>query len=306
MKVCFIGAGSIGKRHIRNLASILSQRGVQCEIHLLRKTNVVLEDSISNLISREVRVISDLDASYDAIFITNPTYKHYDTIVGVLDRSDFFFIEKPVFEKSSIDIGDLLTQNKKFYVACPLRYTQVFKLAKEVVQSEEVYSVRAISSSFLPDWRPNVDYRETYSANKSQGGGVKIDLIHEWDYLVDLFGFPKNIYSMEGKFSKLEINCEDLVAYIAKYQDKIIELHLDYFGRKVRRNLEIRTADYEFVFDFIENCVWKNGEIYYAYKEEINQKYLNEMAYFINFIAGKENNVNSLEHALKVLQLTEQ
>lgn len=306
MKVCFIGAGSIGKRHIRNLASILSQRGVQCEIHLLRKTNVVLEDSISNLISREVRVISDLDASYDAIFITNPTYKHYDTIVGVLDRSDFFFIEKPVFEKSSIDIGDLLTQNKKFYVACPLRYTQVFKLAKEVVQSEEVYSVRAISSSFLPDWRPNVDYRETYSANKSQGGGVKIDLIHEWDYLVDLFGFPKNVYSMEGKFSKLEINCEDLVAYIAKYQDKIIELHLDYFGRKVRRNLEIRTADYEFVFDFIENCVWKNGEIYYAYKEEINQKYLNEMAYFINFIAGKENNVNSLEHALKVLQLTEQ
>lgn len=306
MKVCFIGAGSIGKRHMRNLVNILSKMGIDCEIHLLRSTEVVLEDSISKLVSKEVRSISDLDVSYDAIFITNPTYRHYDTIVKTLNKSNFFFIEKPVFEKSNIDVSFLLNENKNFYIACPLRYTKVLSLAKEVVQCEKVFSARAISSSFLPEWRPNVDYRNTYSANRMQGGGVKIDIIHEWDYLVDLFGFPISVFCMEGKFSELEIDCEDLAAYIAKYQDKIVELHLDYFGRKMRRNLEIRTTKYEYVFDLIENCVWKNGELYCVFDEEVNQKYLNEMAYFVNFLSGKKGNVNDLNHALKVLRLAEQ
>ena len=42
--------------------------------------------------------------------------------------------------------------------------------------------------SWLPDWRPDVDYRETYSAQRSLGGGVLLDAIHELDLLVWLAG----------------------------------------------------------------------------------------------------------------------
>ena len=31
-----------------------------------------------------------------------------------------------------------------------------------------------------------------------------------------------------GKFSNLELNCEDYASYIATYKDKVVELHLDY------------------------------------------------------------------------------
>ena len=71
-------------------------------------------------------------------------------------------------------------------------------------------SARVICSSYLPDWRPGVDYRTVYSAHKALGGGVTIDLIHEWDYLVDLFGVPQKLYNFKGTYSDLEIDSDDL------------------------------------------------------------------------------------------------
>ncbi|WP_298654045.1 Gfo/Idh/MocA family oxidoreductase, partial [uncultured Proteiniphilum sp.] len=65
-----------------------------------------------------------------------------------------------------------------------------------------------------PDWRPNTDYKKSYSAKKEEGGGVSIDLIHEWDYLIYLFGFPQEVYNLQGKFSHLDINSEDLESAI--------------------------------------------------------------------------------------------
>ena len=43
MKVCFVGAGSIGKRHINNLRHILNKKGETPEIHLLRSSHSLKE-----------------------------------------------------------------------------------------------------------------------------------------------------------------------------------------------------------------------------------------------------------------------
>ena len=71
------------------------------------------------------------------------------------------------------------------------------------------------------------------------GGGVAIDLIHEWDYLSWLFGRPETVYCIKGIFSGLEIDSEDLAIYVAQRQNFSYELHLDYFGRKTIRELQI-------------------------------------------------------------------
>lgn len=306
MKVCFVGSGSIGKRHIRNWVRICNEMNVNLEIHLLRTKITKLEEDIEGVVCKEVLDKQELDSWYDIIFITNPTFKHYDTICELQDRSSHFFIEKPVFETSDRDLTNIQLKDKMYYVACPLRYTKILQDAIELFKNEKAVSARAISSSYLPEWRSGIDYRNTYSAHREQGGGVRSDLIHEWDYLIAMFGFPKKVLSYSGKYSNLEIDSDDIAVYIALYQDKIIELHLDYFGKQIRRQLEVRTNENEYIFDIANSKLWVNGSLYKEYKEDPNDKYICEMRTFFDIVYNKKNNPNDILKAIDVLKITNQ
>lgn len=303
MKVCFVGSGSIGKRHIKNFIQLCIRRNIKNEVHLLRSSSKKIE-GIESLIAKEVYCYERLDKHYDAIFITNPTNLHYNTINMLKHKSNYFFVEKPVFHINNININTLELDKNVYYVACPLRYTSVVLKAKEIINKEDVYSVRVISSSYLPDWRKNVDYRKTYSAHKEQGGGVRIDLIHEWDYLIFLFGRPKEVKSLSGTYSDLDIDSEDIAVYIAQYEDKIIELHLDYFGRKVRRSFEVRTKDHEYIFDIANMEIWQDGRLIERFHDELNDMYIREMENFYDIMSKRRRSNNNLEDALMVLRVT--
>lgn len=304
MKICFFGLGSIGKKHLRNIKIILDENQVKYEIHAFRSYHKYnLENKIEG-IDKEIYQREELENDYDIIFITNPTSLHYSTIKDVAQKTKHLFIEKPLFDNISYNLDGLKLNAGVCYVASPLRYTGVVEKIKELITSRKVYSVRSICSSYLPNWRPNQDYREVYSAKKELGGGVSIDLIHEWDYLTYLFGFPKEIYNMQGKFSHLEINSEDLSVYIARYADKLIEVHLDYFGRVPRREVEIYLEDDIIIGDFIKK------EIRFLKKEKVFRfdnidMYIKEMKYFLELIANNKNiqELNSLEHAYNVLKM---
>lgn len=304
MKVCFVGAGSIGKRHIRNLNELSKEIGFPLEVHLLRSSSRPLEDDICNIITKEWYATTDIDEVYDAIFITNPTYLHYETLIDLKNKSSFFFVEKPVFDDWEVDLTPFETdKTKTYYVACPLRYTKVLKRAKEIVDTEKVISVRSISSSYLPNWRPGIDYRDTYSAHKNQGGGVKIDIIHEWDYLAYLFGFPQKVSQLYGTYSDLEIDSEDLAIYIAQYSDKLVELHLDYFGKQTRRNCEVITNSDVYCFDITNSCIIKNGKLVEEFEELPNDKYMEELRFFYNLMQGEVQNTNDISHAIKTMKI---
>lgn len=302
MKVCFVGTGSIGKRHIRNLIFIAQKENVPLELHLLRSSRTSLEPDVQDAAARICYAASELDAQYDAIFITNPTYLHYPVMRELRGKAAFFFVEKPVFDRVDLDItpfaGDAV-----YYVACPLRYTNVLRRAAEILRDCRVLSVRAICSSYLPDWRPGTDYRKCYSAHREQGGGVRIDLIHEWDYLTGLFGFPERVMQLYGQYSALEINSEDLAVYLAQYPDKLIELHLDYFGRQTRRSCEVFTDEAVYCFDLTNRCIFRNGVVTERFEELPNDMYLAEMAYFCKMVQGTAENPNPISHALRTMRI---
>lgn len=305
MKACFVGAGSIGMRHIKNLSDIYVNDGEVLKIDLLRSTNRELPSDISGLIDKEYRALNEIDVDYDFIFITNPTYLHYEYIDKLKHHAKAFFVEKPLISDFSQNIFDLdLPENNIYYVACPLRYTKVLLYAKEFFKSHKPYSVRAISSSYLPEWRKNIDYRNTYSAHRNQGGGVCIDLIHEWDYLYSFFGKPIEILQFSGKYSNLEIDSDDLAVYIARYNDFLIELHLDYFGRNTERKLEAFCEDGSYIFDIVQNKVFKDGNIVKSFEELPNDKYVAELRDFIALSRGEISNTNGLNHAMEVLRIT--
>jgi predicted dehydrogenase len=174
------------------------------------------------------------------------------------------------------------------------------------VNPEDVISVRSISSSYLPDWRPGQDYRNTYSAHKDMGGGVSIDLIHEWDYLTYLFGWPQKVLSLIGKKSKLEIDSDDYALYIAEYKDKIVELHLDYFGRKTIRQVQLFTKEDTIIGDIVNNQIesTKNGEII-DFHEERDDFQKRELGCFLDMIEGIQELEDGYNHGIEVLELTQ-
>ena len=305
MRVCFYGLGSIGCRHLKNLYNICHTKCLPLEVHAVRSTSRCLPGDIERLVNKQFSNIPK-GINYDAIFITNPTALHYQTILETKHHSRCFFIEKPIFADAVISIEELqLPKENCYYIAAPLRYTGVIQYISEFVQKNRIYCARAISSSYLPDWRPGIDYRKVYSAHKDLGGGVAIDLIHEWDYLISLFGFPKRVVALKGRVSDLEIDSEDIAVYLGDYGNRIVEVHLDYFGRESKRQVELFTKDITLTGDILNGQIlFSDGRSPYSIKENINDRYMREMEYFLSLVQNPlQDSSNSLEQALKTLQV---
>lgn len=307
-KIAFCGLGSIGKRHLRNVCEYLNQKGNTFTIDLYRSkvgSDVPLDirPLVTSIYSYDD--IAESNIMYDVVFVTNPTSVHYDTIQKFKHRTKSFFIEKPVFDKTDIETS-LFEELKDTicYVACPLRYSAALQYVKQNIDFSKSFSVRAISSSYLPDWRPGQDYRKCYSAHRDMGGGVGIDLIHEWDYLTWLFGNPVETYSIQRKISNLEIDSDDIAIYIGRTSTISIELHLDYFGRSMIRTLEM------FLPNDTIRCDIEDGRIEYLrtgkviqLPSERNEYQMREIEHFFEIINNKIENDSTMEHAFHVLKL---
>lgn len=303
IKICFAGVGSIARRHIKNLGFIANQRKIEIRIDAFRRTKEEIEG-----VDRIYTELADVPDDYDIIFITNPTEMHLSTLRKFNGKGKHFFIEKPVVSINQIAEAKIFKKNKDsvYHVACPLRYNAVVQYLKKNINPRDVISVRSISSSYLPDWRPEQDYRNTYSAHKDMGGGVSIDLIHEWDYMTYLFGWPQKIHCFIGKKSNLEIDSDDYAIYIAEYEKMVAELHLDYFGRKTIREIQIFTNEDTIIGDIISNRIlyMKSGDTI-DFKENRDDYQIRELESFLDMISGKMPIDDEYGHGISVLELTQ-
>ena len=304
MKVLFVGLGSIGKRHLKNLIHIASRRGVSLEVDALRSSLKPLPPELAAVIKHQYIDFEQL-GHYDVAFITNPTSLHASTLADLAGKAENLFIEKPIFDHTDYDLAELGLETQKAYVAAPMRWCGTFLVLKKLMPTLRPYSARVICSSYLPDWRPGVDYRKVYSAHKDMGGGVTIDLIHEWDYMVELFGKPLESYNFKGTYSDLEIDSDDLSVYIARYPNMLAEIHLDYFGRTYRRTIELFCADGTVTADFGAGTLTLANGVVQHFEEPVNDRYMREMEYFLDYaINGQGESINSPAMALDVLKLT--
>jgi predicted dehydrogenase len=304
MKVCFFGLGSIGKRHLINLKKLTQLFNLELTTHSFRSSERKIDTIIESLVDKQIYDRDKLEF-YDLIFITNPTAFHYEEIKRNTENCYSMFVEKPLFDSTKYDLNRLnLKQDSIYYIACPLRYNPVINYLKSFVNNEKIFSARCVCSSYLPEWRSGIDYRKIYSAKKNLGGGVSLDLIHEIDYITYLFGFPVKLHMVSKKYSNLEINSDDLSVYFIEYQDKLIELHLDYFGKFSQRKIEIYTENDVVVGDLIANKIkfLKSGNELIFNGEDM---YINEMKYFLEHFLNGRKTSNEIDHAFKILKLSQ-
>lgn len=296
MKILFNGLGSIGQKHIRNLLKITDEK---LELHALRSSAAPLPEDISYAISQVFYDYNEIHDQYDIIFITNPTSLHYEALCNLKPYGDAFFIEKPAFHKI-VDLTPFPDQ-KLYYVACPLRHSAIFEYVQKQLPYQDAFHIRSLCSSYLPDWRPAQNYQTSYSARQDLGGGVDLDLIHEWDYLSGLVNIPSSIYRLGGNYSALDIETNDIAVYVAHDANRMIEVHLDYFGRIARRTLELYTADNTYLVDFIHHTVQDKNSTISIPPHDMYEK---ELRYFLQLCKTRSGNINDLHHAMHVLSTT--
>ena len=127
MDICIIGLGSIGQRHLRNIHAVAAKRGVDVATDVVEPRELDYLDAATRGLVRNRFAAPDGIGHYDMIFVTNPSQLHAQTLAAVRDKADFFFVEKPVFTQA-LDADALApyADERKFYVACPIRHTRVY------------------------------------------------------------------------------------------------------------------------------------------------------------------------------------
>jgi predicted dehydrogenase len=271
-KILFFGLGSIGARHAKLLLE-----------HFDADLYAYRTGKPSNTFG--VKEFHSLEEAFenrpDAAFITNPTNLHIGTAIECAKRSIDLFIEKPLSNRiEGVDtlIG-LISQNRLVnHVAFCLRYHPVIKYLKEILKREEVFYTRTINSSYLPSWRPGQDYRESYSADRTRGGGVMNELIHELDYNEYLFGRTEQLNGSTGRASSLDISADDYSEFQLDHSTGIkSHVSLDFFSHYRERTIKIYCPEKVIVADIINQTVK-------TYKEHglINEKKLGEENMYLN------------------------
>ena len=120
-----------------------------------------------------------------------------------------------------------------------------------------------------------------------------------------MFGMPQTVKSIIGKKSDLEIDSDDYAIYVAEYEDKIAELHLDYFGRKTIREIQLFTKEDTIVGDIANNKVtFLRTSAVIDFFEERDDFQKRELIHFLNMMEGTDKIEDGFFHGLQVLELT--
>ena len=301
MKVLIIGLGSIALKHIKALQELYPS----VVIYALRRKGEPSKE-IKGVI--EVFDISEIKVdTLSFILISNPTAVHYETIKEVMVYKKPLFIEKPLFETLSNEANDLVMEIERqgipTYVACNLRFLESIAKIRELLVGKRVNEVNVYCGSYLPNWRPNVDFRKVYSANKEMGGGVHIDLIHELDSIYWLFGEPFHTQSFFSNKSSLDITAYDYANYLWEYNDFSISVVLNYYRRDSKRTLEILTDEGTYLVDLLKNTISYNEKLIFQSNQLPLQTYTAQMQFFVEEILNKQTKFNTFVEGYKVLKL---
>jgi len=302
MNILLIGLGSIAKKHIAALRVLK----IDFKIYALRSNkNAETEEGVDNIFNLE-----DVNVVFDFAIISNPTHLHFEYIEKLAQKGIDLFIEKPAIH-SLENATELiqLTEDKKTvtYVACNLRFHPCITFLKNKLASEtlRINEVNVYCGSYLPDWRPGKDFRSIYSANDTMGGGVHLDLFHELDYTIWLFGLPNESKSILKSTSSLNIDSVDYANYVLEFNSFTTNIILNYYRRKPKREIEIVLENETWIVDLINNEIKNDhGELLFQVSEfNVKETYRDQLRYFINCLKNNESPMNCLSESIEILKV---
>ena len=311
MKALIVGYGSIGKRHIQNLSNYSDIEIIVCT---KRKQDIFLKKNKCKVIKSLKKSISE---NPDFAIISNVTSLHIETAIELANAGIHFLIEKPLSHNQN-GVKKLLNviKTKKLItlIGCHLRFHPCIIKIKEIIEKKKigkVLAVQAQNSSYLPDWHPYENYKESYAAKKELGGGVVLTSIHELDYLYWLFGKINDVFSISDKSGDLELSCDDMSSSLLKFKAGIVgEVHLDFFQKTIIRQCNIIgtkgiiSCNINLNRIKLYNPITKKWSVQLELKNyDINEVYKRELDHFIKCVKNNKKSINDVGEGINVLKI---
>jgi predicted dehydrogenase len=241
-----IGQGSAGQRHARVLAEIgLTVTTVS------RRANVGLFTSIAKAV--EI-------SNPDYVVVATETIDHARVLADLSSVASHakILVEKPLFGACP---DTSLSAFRELRVGFSLRMHSGLRKLRAEIADQTVVSAQIYCGQYLPDWRPDRDYRDTYSSDRARGGGALHDLSHELDYAGWLFGAYTRVSAIGGSFGSLGIKADDSWGILASFERcPIATLQMNYLFRPLRRDCVVVTTEHSYELDFRTHTLSRDGE----------------------------------------------
>ncbi len=308
--VLVAGCGSIGRRHLRNLRA--------CGVEKLFVTDPDGDrrgEAAREVEAGEVGSIREaVERGANVVFVTSPSHLHLEMALEAARLGCDLFVEKPLSHEWS-GVPELLalceTNKIVTMVGCNMRFHHGPRTLRDVLASGclgNIASAHLDAGQYLPDWHPSEDYRRGYSANRSAGGGVLLDGIHEIDYALWLFGAVTHVAAGGGHRSALDLDVEDTVDLLLRFDGGLpVTIHLDYIQRSYSRTCKI--------IGDMGTALWSFGEAVRVYDAEtrrwreippepgyeVNAMYVDELKHFLKAVSDRRNPMGSFGEGARAL-----
>ncbi|WP_243063536.1 Gfo/Idh/MocA family protein [Humibacter sp. RRB41] len=250
------GTGSIGSRHLRVLRSIGVVDLVAVPVRDGRSSSPELAGA---------RIADAVPQGADLVVVATDTARHIQDAIEALDAgAGLVLVEKPLARSTAeVEALEAHPRRDRVRVCAPLRFHEGLRAARAAVgrlSGTEPFaaSVRIVSQSWLPHWRPDRDYRESYSARQGEGG-VLLDLVHEIDYALWTFGHPSG--PLGATLSPvpspvLGLMVEEAADLTWESADgSQVSMRLDYVTRPIARSMHVTSPNGSVRWDAIASRV---------------------------------------------------
>lgn len=249
LSVLIAGCGSIGKRHARVLSGLGLKDIRACDPLPTQRESLLAETPAVKMYDSYETALRDQPQT---VWICTPPSLHVPMALQAIHAGCHVLCEKPLSDTTQgIDELSELAEDrhKKVMVALCFRYHDGLVRVKDYLTSGRVgrlVSIRALMGEHLPEVRP--DYRDLFSARH----GGAFDLTHEIDLAIWYANQPvQRVRSLIGSYSDIGIQAPDVVEILIDFEGRCMaSIHLDYFQRPRRRQIELICTEGVIIVEF--------------------------------------------------------